>query len=235
MTQVSKIVPEEIGIALKEGRKLLLEHEAKNLVSRYGIPVTKIRVAKNEEEAVRIAEEIGFPVVLKIVSQDIVHKSDVGGVLVGIKNEDEVRAGFRKIMENVRKNKPNARIEGIAVQEYAPKGVEVIIGLIRDPQFGPAVMFGLGGIFVEIFKDVSFRIAPLTERDADEMIREIKGYPLLSGYRGSEPVDINSLKKALIAVGKMGLEIEEIAEMDLNPVMAYPNGIKVVDARILLR
>ncbi|RSN72204.1 MAG: acetyl-CoA synthetase [Thermoproteota archaeon] len=227
--------PEEVKKALSEGRKILFEHEAKSLVRRYGIPVTRIEIAKNEDEAEELAEKIGFPVVLKIVSPDIVHKSDVGGVLLNLKSKKEVREGFRKIIQNVKKAVPDARIEGVSVQEYAPPGVEVIIGLTRDPQFGPLVMFGLGGIFVELFRDVSFRVAPIDDMDAEDMLREIKSYPLLTGYRGSEPVDIPSLKNALVAAGRIGLEISEISEMDLNPIMAYKNGIKVVDARIVLR
>ncbi len=227
-------VREIIERAKRDGRNLL-EHEAKAIVREYGIPVTRVSLARSEEEAVKEAERIGYPVVLKIVSPDIIHKSDVGGVIVNLKTPKEVREAYNRIISNVRNKKPEAKIVGVLVQEYAPQGLEVIIGLIRDPQFGPTVMFGLGGVFVEIFKDVSFRIAPLTEQDAEDMINEIKAKPLLYGYRGSPPVDIDSIKDALIKAGRMGLEIEEIAEMDLNPTMAYPNGIKVVDARIILR
>ncbi len=230
MSEVRKIIER----AKKEGRSLL-EHEAKAIVEKYDIPVTRVRVAHNIDEAVKAAEEIGYPVVLKIVSPDIIHKSDVGGVIVGIKDAKGVKEAYKRILANVKEKKPEARVVGILVQEYAPQGLEVIIGLIRDPQFGPTVMFGLGGVFVEIFKDVSFRVAPLTEQDAEDMINEIRGKPLLFGYRGSEPVDVEAIKDALIKAGKIGLEIEEIAEMDLNPTMAYPNGIKVVDARIILR
>ncbi len=223
-----------VQAALSEGRKVLLEHEAKALIGDYGIPVTRVKVAKSEDEAVEFAREIGLPVVLKIVSPDVLHKSDVGGVKVNLKTEEEVRRAYREIIENVKSKVPNARIVGILVQEFAPSGVEVIIGLIRDPQFGPTVMFGLGGVFVEVFKDVSFRVAPLTERDAYEMIEEIKGKVLLEGYRGTQPADKKAIVDALIKVGQIGLEIPEIKEMDLNPIMAYPTGIKVVDARVIL-
>ncbi|MCD6349056.1 MAG: acetate--CoA ligase family protein [Candidatus Korarchaeota archaeon] len=226
---------EIIAKAKEEGRNVLLEYEAKSLIAHYGIPVTKIHLAKSEEGAVEAAKEIGFPVVLKIVSPDVLHKSDVGGVKVNLKNEEEVRAAYRSIIENVKQRAPNARIMGILVQEFAPPGLELIIGLIRDPQFGPTVMFGLGGIFVEVYKDVAFRVAPLSEEDADSMIREIKAYRLLTGFRGMEPVDVGALKDALIKAGQVGLEHEEIAEMDLNPVIAYPKGLKVVDARVILR
>ncbi len=219
----------------EDGRNFLLEHEAKSFIAEYGIAVTQIRLAKSEDEAVRFAQQIGFPVVLKIVSPQVIHKSDVGGVKVNLKDEEELRRAYREIMSNVRSKVPNANIEGILVQEFAPQGVELIIGLIRDPQFGPTVMFGLGGVFVEVFKDVSFRVAPLSEQDAETMIREVKAYKLLTGFRGMEPVDVDAIKDALIKVGRIGVENEEIAEMDLNPVIAYPKGIKVVDARIILR
>ncbi len=230
MSEARKIIEK----AKQEGRNLL-EHEAKTIVATYNIPVTKVRVAHNIDEAVDAAEEIGYPGVLKIVSPDRIHKSDIGGVIVGIKDSKGVKEAYERILNNVKQKKPDAKVVGILVQEYAPQGVEVIIGLIRDPQFGPTVMFGLGGVFVEIFKDVSFRVAPLTEQDAEDMINEIRAKPLLFGYRGSEPVDVEAIKDALIKAGKIGLEIEEIVEMDLNPTIAYPNGIKVVDARIILR
>ncbi len=221
--------------AISEGRKVLLEPEAKALIADYGIPVTRVKVAKTEEEAVQFAREIGLPVVLKIVSPDVLHKSDVGGVKVNLKTEEEVRRAYREVIESVKSKVPNARIVGVLIQEFAPAGVEVIIGLIKDPQFGPTVMFGLGGVFVEVFRDVSFRVAPLTERDAEEMISEIKGRKLLEGYRGMEPVDKKALVEALVKVGQVGVENPEIKEMDLNPVMAYPSGLKVVDARVILR
>ncbi len=220
--------------AISEGRKVLLEPEAKALVAEYGIPVTRVKVAKSEDEAVQFAREIGLPVVLKIVSPDVLHKSDVGGVKVNLKTEEEVRRAYNEIIESVRSRVPNARIVGVLIQEFAPSGVEVIIGLIRDPQFGPTVMFGLGGVFVEVFRDVSFRVAPLTERDAEEMISEIKGSKLLEGYRGAEPVDKRALVDALVRAGQIGVDHPEVKEMDLNPVMAYPSGLKVVDARVIL-
>lgn len=224
----------EIVEGAKRENRDLFEHEAKAIVRQYGIPVTKVGLAADEGMAVELAEEIGYPVVLKIVSPDVVHKSDLGGVVVELRNEKEVLDAYGTILKNIKKNKPSARITGILVQEYAPKGVEVIIGLIRDPQFGPTVMFGLGGVFVEVFKDVTFRVAPLSKLDAEEMINEIRGKPLLFGYRGGESVDVGGLREALIRAGQIGLENREISEMDLNPVMAYRRGIKVVDARIML-
>lgn len=220
--------------AEKEGRKALLETEAKTVCMEYGIPVTKFELAKNEADAVRFAESIGFPVVLKIVSPEVIHKSDVGGVVIGIKNAKEVTDAYEKIMENVKKNVPKARIEGMLIQEMAPSGTEVIVGSVKDLQFGPAIMFGLGGIFVEVLKDVTFRIAPITEDEAMEMIGEVKAYPLLKGYRNTPPVDLEAITKILLDTSKLVMEHMEIKELDLNPIIVYEKGAKTVDARIIL-
>ncbi len=221
--------------ALSEGRSKLLEHEALRLAELYGVPVPGYGLARSEDEAVELAEKIGYPVVLKIVSPDIVHKSDVGGVVVGVETPEAVRKAYREIMENVKKHAPNARITGILVQKMAPKGaVEVIVGGLRDPVFGPTVMFGLGGIFVEVFRDVSFRIAPFTERDAEEMINEIKASKILKGYRNTPPRDIKSLVKIIMAVQKLMTENPEVRELDLNPVLSYPDKALAVDARVIV-
>ncbi len=230
MKQTSKIINQ----AKKENRKALLEPEAKTICAEYGISVNNFNVAKTAKEAAEQAEKIGYPIVMKIVSQDIIHKSDAGGVLVNLKSATEVEAGFKKIMDNSKKYKEDARIEGILVQEMAPQGTEVIVGAIKDPQFGQTVMFGLGGIFVELLKDVNFRVAPLTVQDAKEMITNLKAFPLLNGYRGSKPADIEALTTILVNVSKMVMEQSDIKELDLNPVMAYPVGAKTVDARIIL-
>jgi acetyl-CoA synthetase (ADP-forming) len=218
----------------KEKRKFLLEPEAKAVCMKRGIPVTKFKVAKSEVEAVKFAKEIGYPVVLKIVSPDIVHKSDVGGVVVGLKDAQEVRNAYKQILKNVKKHKKNAKIVGILVQEMAPSSTEVIVGAIKDPQFGPALMFGLGGIFVEVLKDVTFRVAPITEDEACEMITEVKAYPLLRGYRNQPPADIEAIVKILLNTSKLVMEHQEIKELDLNPIMVYEKGAKTVDARIIL-
>jgi acetyl-CoA synthetase (ADP-forming) len=220
--------------ACREGRKALLETEAKAVCQEYGIPVTKFELSKSENESARFAEKIGYPVVLKIVSPDIIHKSDVGGVIVDLKNADEVKAAHKKIIENVRKHKLKARIVGILVQEMAPSSTEIIIGSTKDPQFGPAIMFGLGGVFVEIMKDVTFRIAPIKEDEACEMITEVRAYPLLTGYRNSPPADIDAIVRILLNVSRLVTEHQEIKELDLNPIMVYPKGAKTVDARIIL-
>ena len=200
----------------------------------YGIPVTKFKLALNEKEAAKYADEIGYPVVLKIVSPDIIHKSDAGGVIVNLKNPAEVTNAYKKIMENVKKYNAKAKIVGVLVQEMAPQSTEVIVGAIKDPQFGQTVMFGLGGIFVEILKDVNFRIAPLTTEDAKEMITELKAYPLLKGYRNTPPADIDALVSILCNTSRLVMDNPEIKELDLNPVMAYQKGAKTVDARIIL-
>jgi acetyl-CoA synthetase (ADP-forming) len=218
----------------KERRKFLLEPEAKTVCMKYGIPVTNFKLAKNEVEAVKFANEIGYPVVLKIVSPDILHKSDVGGVIVNLKTANDVREAYRQILKNVKKHKANANIVGMLVQEMAPASTEVIVGAIKDPQFGPAIMFGLGGIFVEVLKDVTFRVAPITEEEACEMITEVKAYPLLKGYRNTPPADIDAIVKVLLSTSKLVMEHQEIKELDLNPVMVYEKGAKVVDARIIL-
>jgi acyl-CoA synthetase (NDP forming) len=218
----------------KEGRKSLLETEAKEVCRGYCIPVTKSELAESEADAVRFANGIGYPVVLKIVSPDVVHKSDVGGVEVGLKGDDEVRCGYRRIMENVKKNNPKARIVGIIVQEMAPPSTEVIVGAIKDPQFGPVVMFGLGGIFVEVLKDVAFRVVPFTEDEASDMIGEIKAYPILKGYRNMPPVDTKAITEILLSTSRLMTDYPEIKEIDLNPILVYQKGAKAVDARIII-
>lgn len=222
--------------AISEGRKKLLEHEAYALLEYYGLPVPKFSLAKSEDEARKAAEKIGYPVVLKVVSPDIIHKSDVGGVVLNIRTGDDVVRGFREIMENVKRRATEARIIGVLVQQMVPEGVEVIVGATRDPIFGPVIMFGLGGIFVEVLKDVSFRVVPLSEEDADEMIREIRGYQVLKGFRGQPPRDIAALRKIILGVARIMEENEEIKELDLNPIMSYAQGegAAIADARILL-
>ncbi len=230
MNQTAKIIHQ----AKKEGRKALLEPEAKTICAEYGIPVNKFQLAKTEKEASTYADEIGYPIVLKIVSPDIIHKSDAGGVKVNLKNSQEVADAYRKIIENAKNYKADAKIVGVLVQEMAPQSTEVIVGAIKDPQFGQTVMFGLGGIFVELLKDVNFRIAPLTAEDAKEMITQLKAYPLLNGYRNTPPADLDALVAILCSVSSLVMENPEIKELDLNPVMAYPKGAKTVDARIIL-
>jgi len=230
MGKVSQVFEE----ARKDGRSYLLEPEAKMICMEYGIPVTRFRVAKTRGEALKFAEEIGYPLVLKIVSPDVIHKFDVGGVILNLKSAKDVQDAFDKILTNVKKHKPDARIVGVLVQEMAPSSTEIIVGATKDPQFGPALMFGLGGIFVEALKDVTFRIAPITERDAQEMITEVKAYPILRGYRGQPPADIDAIVQILMNTSRLVMDHLEIKELDLNPIMVYEKGAKTVDARIIL-
>ena len=230
LNKTSKIISQ----ARLEGRKALLETEAKTICMEYDIPVTKFELAKNEREAVEFAEKIGYPVVLKIVSPDIIHKSDAGGVMVNLKSKVEVKNAYGQILENAKKYKATAKIVGVLVQEMAPQSTEIIVGAIKDPQFGQTLMFGLGGIFVELFKDVTFRVAPITQEDAREMVTEVKAYPVLKGYRNSPPADIEAIINILLNTSRLIMDNPEIKELDLNPIMAYGNGAKTVDARIIL-
>ena len=220
--------------AKKEGRSILTEFESKRFLKRVGIPVVETRLAKNQKEAVSIGQKIGFPVALKITSPDVVHKTDSGGVKLGLKNASEVKKAYEDILKSVKKKYPRALIHGISVQKMAPPGTEVIIGTSKDPQFGPVIMFGVGGIFVEVLKDVSFRIIPVNRRDAQEMIREIKGFPLLQGYRGKEPANIPALVEMILKISRFINENPQIREMELNPVFAYKDKALAVDARIIL-
>ena len=226
--------PKIISRARLEGRKALLETEAKTICMEYAIPVTKFKLAKNEREALEFAEELGFPVVLKIASPDIIHKSDAGGVIINLKSNVEVQEAYGKILENVKKYMATAKITGVVVQEMAPQSTEVIVGAIKDPQFGQTLMFGLGGIFVELLKDVTFRVAPITWEDAQEMVTEVKAYPLLKGYRNTPPADIDAIINILLNTSRLVMENPQIKELDLNPIMAYEKGAKTVDARIIL-
>ena len=225
---------EIISTAYSESRKTLLENEAKIICSEYGIPVTKFKLARTCEESVAISQKIGFPVVLKIVSPDISHKSDSGGVMLNLKTEKEVEDSFHRIINNVKKYDKNAKILGVLVQEMVNPSTEVIVGGLKDPQFGQTIMFGLGGIFVEILKDVTFRVAPVTKQEASEMISEIKAYPLLKGYRNNPPSNIESIVSLIINTSNLMMENPMIKELDLNPVIVYERGLKVVDARIIL-
>jgi acyl-CoA synthetase (NDP forming) len=223
-----------IGVVRGEARTILTEVEAKELLRRAGIGVVDTRLAVSKEEAISISRQLGFPVALKIASPDVTHKSDIGGVKLGLKTAKQVGRAYDDVLAAIREKHPRAVIHGVSVQKMARPGVEVIIGVSKDAQFGPVIMFGLGGILVEILKDVSFRIVPLARRDAREMIREIKGYPLLEGYRGQEPVDVLHLEELLLKVSQLVEETPEIKELDINPIFAYSDGAVAVDARVIL-
>lgn len=220
--------------ARADERSVLFEHESKRICEILGLPVTTFRVAETVEEIVEVSHSIGFPVVLKVISRDISHKTEAGGVLLNLMNRNQVKKGVRQIKANVQKYDPNAKITGFLVQEMVPPSTEVVIGMTKDPTFGAALMFGLGGIFVEVLEDVAFRIAPISRSDAYDMIREIKAYKILTGVRGSAPVDLDVLVKILRTVSDLVVHHPEISQLDLNPVIVYPRGAKIVDARIIL-
>jgi len=220
--------------AKQENRAQLTEIESKGLLQEAGIPVIETKLARTKKEAISLSKRIGFPIVLKIASPDIIHKSDSGGVRLGLTNITQVGNAYSEIMLSIRQRFPKARVQGVSLQKMARPGIEVIIGMSKDAQFGPVLMFGLGGILVEVLKDVSFRVAPITGKDAAEMIREIKGYPLLQGYRGQEPVDIPFLEQLIVKVSEFVERYPEIKELDLNPVFAYKDRAIAVDARIVL-
>lgn len=228
------VMKEAIALAKREGRTLLTEVEAKQVLKKAGLNVVETRLTTSKEEAQKVANELGFPVVMKIQSPDIIHKSDIGGVKLGIDSDELVARAYDEITAAAKKAVPKANIHGISVQAMAKQGLEVILGITKDPQFGPVLMFGLGGVLVEVLKDVAFRIVPLNKRDASQIIQEIKGYPLLEGYRGQEPASVPKLEAEILKLSEFVDKHPEIKELDLNPIFAYKDGVTAVDARIVL-
>ncbi|MBW2369766.1 MAG: acetate--CoA ligase family protein [Deltaproteobacteria bacterium] len=224
-----------IKIATGDGRRNLLETEARDILKAYGIPMSDYELAESEQEAVRIADEMGYPVAMKIVSPDILHKSDAGGVKLNIKNKDEIVKGYSEIIDNADLYNKEAKIHGIMITPMEEEGVETIIGMTTNETFGPTIMFGLGGIFVEVLKDVCFKVAPLSRIDAWEMVRQIKGFPILTGVRGQKRRDIDAITDTIMKVSALAIENPQIGEIDLNPVFAFEDGVSVVDARMILR
>jgi acyl-CoA synthetase (NDP forming) len=224
-------ISELIKNKLESNQTVLTEFESKNLLKEIGIPIPEQDLATTKEETLSIANKIGFPVVLKLMAEDIVHKSDTGAVKLNIKNEDETAQAYDDLMKI-----PSQSEKFISVQKMAEEPItELIIGMTTDAQFGPALMFGIGGILVELLEDVSFRIAPITEYDAREQIQEIKGFPILDGYRGKPKADLDAIVKTLLKISDFVTEHDEINEMDLNPVFIYEKGLICVDARIILK
>jgi acyl-CoA synthetase (NDP forming) len=236
MSDKEEIV-EILNTAREQNRRELTEYESKRVLSAWDIPTTRTELARNVLEAVRAARRLKYPVVMKIASPDILHKSDAGGVVTGLRSELEVRQIFNQIMANARDYRKDAVVWGVTVQEYLPQAREVIIGTLQDPSFGPTLMFGLGGILVEVLKDVSFRLAPVSAEDAREMIQEIKGFSILKGIRGEPLADIQALVDILQKVGRLASEFEEISEIDINPVFVFEEGrgAMAVDARLILK
>jgi acetyltransferase len=232
----SSNVKEKAMEHLAQGGKSLTEHQGKELLALYDIPITGEDVATSEEHAAQIVDKIGYPVALKIDSPDILHKTEAGGLKLNITSKEELIAAYNEVLDNCRKYDPKAKINGVLVQEMVKGGTEVIVGVNNDPQFGPTIMFGLGGIFVEILKDVSLRVAPLAREDAMDMIKEIKGFKVLAGARGREKADINAIADVLVKVSHMALELEDtVAELDINPLLVLPEGkgVCVADALVI--
>ncbi|MEK6877661.1 MAG: acetate--CoA ligase family protein, partial [Thermoproteota archaeon] len=232
---VNKKKAEKVFAQVKaEGRKNLLEEEGQEVLRAYGFPVPKSILATKDKEAIQAAKKIGFPVVMKIASPQIIHKSDAGGVKVGLKNPQEVKIAFKEIIKNAKKYDKKAIIKGVLVQEMVKGGKETIIGSKLEPGFGPVVMFGMGGIYVEVLKDVTFRLAPITDKESDEMISSIKTTKLLQGVRGEKPSDIKKLSECIQRLSQLVSDFKEIKELDMNPVLVFENGkgCKAVDVRI---
>jgi len=218
----------------KKRRNNLTELESRQVLTHYGIPLVKGEVIKSIEEAKSFIDKASYPVVLKVLSPQIIHKTEVGGVILNIRNEKELFESYHQIIKNVEKNEPKANIEGFFIQEMLSSDREVIIGGKYDPTFGQTIAFGLGGVLVEVFEDISFRVVPIIQEDAIDMIKEIKAFKILKGYRGQKPVDFRALVDILLKTSKMLEENPEIKELDINPIFALPDRSVAVDARIII-
>jgi acetyl-CoA synthetase (ADP-forming) len=224
-------VEEILAAAQSNQRTALTEFESKQLLENIGLPITRQVLCTTKADALSAAQGLGFPVVMKLMAESVIHKTDVGAVKLGLTDDAAVETAFDDLMAI-----PAEGVKQVSVQEMAPAPIcEVIIGSTQDPQFGPAIMFGIGGVLVEVMKDVAFRITPLTRFDAEEMIHEIKGFQLLDGYRGKPKADLGALVEAILKLSDLAETRRDIAEMDLNPIFVYPDGLKVVDARVILR
>lgn len=220
-----------IKTALERGQKALSEYDSKKVLAAYGIPITKEALARSADEAASMAAELGFPVVMKACSPELLHKSDLGGVEIGLKNAAEVREAYRRMVDLM-----TVPLDGILIQEMIRGPRELVLGLSRDPQFGPCVMFGLGGVLTEIINDTVFRVAPLEMIDAQEMLQELRAKAILDQFRGQAAADRETICRSLIALGRLGLENEAIAEIDINPLIIAPDGqVKAVDALVILQ
>ncbi|MFW9999517.1 MAG: acetate--CoA ligase family protein [Candidatus Hodarchaeota archaeon] len=224
-------IAEVLKTKFESGKTVLTEFESKELLQEIGIPIPSQKLTTSKEETLTAIEEIGFPIVLKLMAEDVVHKSDTGAVKLNLKTKEDAENAYNELIKI-----PSQKEKKISVQKMADEPItELIIGMTTDPQFGPALMFGIGGILVELLEDVSFRIAPITEYDAKEMIHEIKGFPILDGYRGKPKADLDAIVQVLLKISDLVVEHEEINEMDLNPVFIYDKGLICVDARIILK
>ena len=225
---------EIISSAKRAGLTNLPQDDALRILSTYGLPVIKTETASSKAEAVEAAKRIGYPVAMKIISPDVVHKIDVGAVKLDLNSDQDVSEAFDEILKNVNSRVPRARIEGVILQEYITGGTETIIGIHRDPKFGPLLMFGLGGIYVEAYRDVSFRLAPIRELSADNMISQIRGSKILQGFRGQPPADTKTIAECIERLSQLSIELPDVLELDVNPLVAFTNGCKALDARIIV-
>jgi len=232
---LSKKEKEGLSKIIKNTKRQPSFLDIRKILNAYKILQAKMGIAKSCDEARKIAESIGYPVVLKVASPNLLHKTDVGGIKIDLKSKSEVEKSCYEILNSVRKNKPRIKIDGILVQEMIKGGREVILGMKRDPQFGPLLMFGLGGIYVEVLKDVSFGLVPLSRREAQEMIREIRTFKILKGVRGQKPVDIKAIENCLLNLSNLSLDFPKIKEIDINPLIVKEKGAVAVDARIIVR
>lgn len=223
--------------AYQQKQKVVIGIEAEKLLKAYNLPVVRSGLAKSLNEGLKIAAKIGYPVAIKIISPDIIRKTDVAGVRTNISNKEEFRTAFQMIKKSVQKKIPTAKIQGILIQKMIEKGTEIILGMRRDPQFGPLLMFGLGGIYAEVLKDVSFRLAPLTKNEAEKMIFEIKSRKIIEGVRGKEPLDVKAISDCLCQLSQLALDWPQIDQIDINPFFAFEKGKGgiVVDVRFLLK
>ena len=212
--------------------KLLSQNETISLLKKYKLPTLEIKVVNSEKEAVDFSKKIGYPVVFKIESPDVIHKSDVGGVITSIKDDSDAQVAYYKIIENVSEKMPHAKIEGVMIQKQL-KGREILVGMKRDEQFGPVILFGLGGVFVEVLKDVSRRIAPLTRKDAVEMINEIKAKNILEEFRGEKPVNKELLIDIILKISELSIKEKKVLEIDFNPIISNDKSATIVDARVI--
>ena len=219
--------------ALKEGRPLLV-NEAQQICNLHHIPTPRSAKVSSVPEAVLKANDIGFPVVLKIISPQILHKSDVGGVILNVRDEKELEVQYEKLLAEIGEREPSAIVLGVLVEKMMPASTEVIVGGIRDRQFGPSIMFGIGGIFAEVYDDVAFRVAPIDKIDASHLIHDLRGSKILEGARGKTPADLNSITKILINVSDLMMEHKAINQLDLNPVIVYSDSACAVDSRIII-
>jgi len=225
---------EVIANAKHAGLTNLPQDDALTILGAYGLPVIKTETASSKREAIASAKRIGYPVAMKIISPDVVHKIDIGGVKLDLNSDQETSEAYDEILKNVKTRVPNARIEGVLLQEYITGGTETIIGIHRDPKFGPLLMFGLGGIYVEAYRDVSFRLAPIRELSADNMITQIRGSKILQGFRGQPPTDTNAIAECIERLSQLSMELPDVAELDVNPLVAFGKGCRALDARVII-